>query len=126
MTWVIIYSLHYQVLCVHRIELEEIGPHIDLTLRRSHLASDDLFRSACKQVKGPAWVEICFFLGWVFIGTSKNSLSSMYLMILLVKTNTYSFLSSFNKRYYFPALIFLPFYSLNFYRVFNVSRKEDK
>lgn len=34
-----------------RIELEEIGPHIDLTLRRSHLASDDLFRSACKQIK---------------------------------------------------------------------------
>jgi ribosome production factor 2 len=34
-----------------RIELEEIGPHIDLTLRRSQLASDDLFKTACKQVK---------------------------------------------------------------------------
>jgi len=34
-----------------RIELEEIGPHIDFNLRRSHLASEDLFRTACKQVK---------------------------------------------------------------------------
>jgi ribosome production factor 2 len=34
-----------------RIELEEIGPHLDLNLRRSHLASEDLFRTACKQVK---------------------------------------------------------------------------
>ncbi len=34
-----------------RAELEEIGPSLDLTLRRSHLASDDLYATACKQVK---------------------------------------------------------------------------
>lgn len=34
-----------------RVELTEMGPHIDLVLRRHHLASDDLFKSACKQVK---------------------------------------------------------------------------
>ena len=34
-----------------RIELEDHGPHMDLTLRRTHLASEDLFKSACKQVK---------------------------------------------------------------------------
>jgi len=34
-----------------RVELEEMGPRMDLTLRRSHLASDDLFNTACKQVK---------------------------------------------------------------------------
>jgi len=34
-----------------RIELEDHGPHMDLTLRRTHFASEDLFKSACKQVK---------------------------------------------------------------------------
>ena len=34
-----------------RVELEEIGPRMDLTVRRTHLASDDLFKTACKQVK---------------------------------------------------------------------------
>ncbi len=33
-----------------RVELDEIGPAIDLALRRSHLASDDLYKAACKQV----------------------------------------------------------------------------
>jgi len=36
---------------IPRIELEEIGPSLDLTLRRTHLASDDLFNTACRQVK---------------------------------------------------------------------------
>jgi len=36
---------------IPRIELEEIGPSLDMSLRRTHLASDDLFKSACKQVK---------------------------------------------------------------------------
>ena len=31
--------------------MEEIGPSIDFTLRRSHLASEDLFKTASKQVK---------------------------------------------------------------------------
>ena len=35
---------------IPRVELEEIGPSIDWVLRRSQLASDDLFKTACKQV----------------------------------------------------------------------------
>jgi len=34
-----------------RIELEEIGPSADMKVRRTKLASDDLFRTACKQPK---------------------------------------------------------------------------
>ena len=33
-----------------RIELEEIGPRVDMLVRRLHLASEDHFASACKQV----------------------------------------------------------------------------
>jgi len=36
---------------IPRVELEEIGPSIDWVMRRSQLASDDLFKTACKQVK---------------------------------------------------------------------------
>jgi len=36
---------------VPRIELEEIGPSIDWKLRRTQLASDDLFKTASKHVK---------------------------------------------------------------------------
>uniref|UniRef100_A0A8B9KMX1 Ribosome production factor 2 homolog n=1 Tax=Astyanax mexicanus TaxID=7994 RepID=A0A8B9KMX1_ASTMX len=35
-----------------RIELEEIGPSFDFVLRRTHLASDDLYKTAHKQPKG--------------------------------------------------------------------------
>ncbi|BET01078.1 Hypothetical protein production factor 2 homolog (S. cerevisiae) [Nesidiocoris tenuis] len=34
-----------------RVELEEIGPSMDLSVRRTKLASDDLFNSACKKPK---------------------------------------------------------------------------
>lgn len=34
-----------------RVELEEIGPHADLTLRRAKIASEDLFKTARKQPK---------------------------------------------------------------------------
>eukprot|EP00092_Neocalanus_flemingeri_P029855 GFUD01032413.1.p1 GENE.GFUD01032413.1~~GFUD01032413.1.p1 ORF type:complete len:324 (-),score=99.84 GFUD01032413.1:89-1060(-) len=34
-----------------RVELEEIGPSIDWVVRRSQLASEDLFKTACKQIK---------------------------------------------------------------------------
>ncbi|XP_015925531.1 ribosome production factor 2 homolog [Parasteatoda tepidariorum] len=33
------------------VELEEIGPHMNLTLRRSKLGSDDFFKQSCKQPK---------------------------------------------------------------------------
>jgi len=33
-----------------RVELEEIGPRLDWVVRRTHLASQDLLREACKQV----------------------------------------------------------------------------
>lgn len=32
-----------------RVEIEEIGPRLDLTLRRKHFASDDLFKQSLKQ-----------------------------------------------------------------------------
>ncbi|XP_033227493.1 ribosome production factor 2 homolog [Belonocnema kinseyi] len=36
---------------IPRIELEEIGPRADLSVRRSRLASDDLFKQSCKRPK---------------------------------------------------------------------------
>merc|ERR1712227_793364 len=44
-------ALHKSGSKTPRIELEDHGPHLDLSLRRTHLASEDLFKSACKQVK---------------------------------------------------------------------------
>ena len=40
-----------------RVELDEIGPRMDLTLRRTHLASDDLFKTASKQIKNARRTE---------------------------------------------------------------------
>lgn len=40
-----------------RVELEEIGPRMDLSIRRTHLASDDLFKTACKQIKNAKRTE---------------------------------------------------------------------
>lgn len=34
-----------------RIEVEEMGPSLDLVLRRTHLASDDLMKAATKVPK---------------------------------------------------------------------------
>lgn len=52
-----IYMRSYKVLLkksgcrTPRIELEEIGPSIDFILRRTHLASDDLYKTANRQPK---------------------------------------------------------------------------
>ena len=40
-----------------RVELEEIGPSLDLVLRRNQMASEDLFKTACKQVKNVRGVK---------------------------------------------------------------------
>merc|ERR1712110_1045352 len=36
---------------VPRIELEEMGPMMDFEIRRTHLADDEYFNTACKKVK---------------------------------------------------------------------------
>lgn len=36
---------------IPRIELNEIGPSVDLSVRRTQLASDDLFKQSCKKPK---------------------------------------------------------------------------
>ena len=41
---------------VPRVELEEVGPSADLVLRRSKIASDDLYRRAKKQ---PDAAKVC-------------------------------------------------------------------
>ena len=34
-----------------RVELEEMGPSLDLVLRRTQLASEDLMKQACRKPK---------------------------------------------------------------------------
>ncbi|XP_066466823.1 ribosome production factor 2 homolog [Tiliqua scincoides] len=52
-----IYLRSYKVLLkksgckIPRIELEDMGPSLDLVIRRTHLASDDLFKLSLKQPK---------------------------------------------------------------------------
>ena len=36
---------------IPRIELADMGPNMDFTLRRSHLAADELMKQACRQPK---------------------------------------------------------------------------
>ncbi|XP_067272726.1 ribosome production factor 2 homolog isoform X2 [Pseudorasbora parva] len=53
-----IYMRSYRVLLkksgcrTPRIELEEMGPSFDFTMRRSHMASEDLYRTAHRRPKG--------------------------------------------------------------------------
>jgi len=39
-----------------RVEVEEMGPSLDLVLRRTHLASDDLMKAATRIPKA---VKVC-------------------------------------------------------------------
>lgn len=32
-----------------RVELQEVGPSVDFVVRRDHIASADLFKTACKR-----------------------------------------------------------------------------
>ena len=51
------YILFYRILLkksgtqLPRVELEEMGPSLDLVVRRSHLASEDLLKQACRKPK---------------------------------------------------------------------------
>lgn len=40
-----------------RIELEEMGPHMDLVMRRREMADDTPYKLACRKPKA---VEVCF------------------------------------------------------------------
>ena len=44
-----------------RVELDEIGPSLDLVVRRTHLASTDLYKEACKVPKATKVIsmDIC-------------------------------------------------------------------
>lgn len=44
---------------IPRIELVEIGPRMDLRVRRTKLATDDLFKQACKK---PKELKVIFFV----------------------------------------------------------------
>eukprot|EP00741_Cyanophora_paradoxa_P006500 tig00001003_g6291.t1 len=52
-----VYVRHYRILLkksgtkLPRVELEEIGPSMEITSRRTHFASEDLFKAACRQPK---------------------------------------------------------------------------
>ncbi|RXN06148.1 ribosome production factor 2-like protein [Labeo rohita] len=54
-----IYMRSYKVLLkksgcrTPRIELEDMGPSFDFVMRRSHMASDDLYKTAHRQPRGP-------------------------------------------------------------------------
>ena len=52
---------------IPRIELEEMGPSLDLVVRRSHLASDDLMKQACRQPKATK-VVYCAPVIMIFVG----------------------------------------------------------
>ena len=41
-----------------RVEIQEIGPSIDFIVRRTSLASDDLYKEACKQPKAAKVIYI--------------------------------------------------------------------
>jgi len=56
---------------VPRVELEEVGPSADLVLRRTKIASDDLYRRAKKQ---PDAAKACFHV-YTLLAFSKSCLN---------------------------------------------------
>ena len=53
---------------VPRIELEEVGPSADLVLRRTKIASDDLYRRAKKQPDAAkVWISFCLDVVYSFL-----------------------------------------------------------
>ena len=44
---------------IPRIELEDMGPSVDFTLRRTKLASDDLYKRA---LKVPKTAKVCIII----------------------------------------------------------------
>ena len=53
---------------VPRVELEEVGPSADLVLRRTKIASDDLYRRAKKQpYAAKVWSYVCIKLLFIHL-----------------------------------------------------------
>jgi ribosome production factor 2 len=51
------------------IELEEIGPAADLVIRRTRLASSDLFKTACRT---PAAAKVFFLNCYIYLLPALN------------------------------------------------------
>ena len=62
-----------------RIELEEIGPHLDFSVRRTHLASEDLFRTACKQEGFHQLFYLIKIISIILLNTSTFSVEARFL-----------------------------------------------
>uniref|UniRef100_A0A8B9NRP0 Ribosome production factor 2 homolog n=1 Tax=Accipiter nisus TaxID=211598 RepID=A0A8B9NRP0_9AVES len=75
-----IYMRSYKVLLkksgckIPRIELEEMGPSLDLVMRRTHLASDDLYKLSLKQPKA---LKVCTLESMLLPDLSVNQSKSL-------------------------------------------------
>nr|CAB3265689.1 ribosome production factor 2 homolog [Phallusia mammillata] len=56
---------------IPRIELENMGPNMDLTVRRTHIASDDLYKKACRKPKAAKPKKVKNVSGDIF-GTKRG------------------------------------------------------
>lgn len=71
-----------------RIELEEIGPRADLLCRRTKLASEDLFKQACKkpkELKVKLVFHIIIYFHFMFSFNRRLKRRRMSLQIILVQ-----------------------------------------